>query len=229
MGVTLQVTGYKDYVNLSTPDHDGWEMTKALLEYLEKERNRVRREGLSALVAEAKETGITPDASKIDIWEDLRARVPTEFYPDRLVLRKGSTLLDYDSSDVGIVVSQAFRDLVKEFDPGVHHFVPTAVESHDGTLLATYYFMRILRPINAIRTEDSNLQLVGLNSSRGELASLQVGSYSKFSVYADRIKGFGAWRDMRSTQHSFFSEELWQRLQAAGLTGFEARIRFDEH
>ncbi|MDA5095170.1 hypothetical protein O2N63_13870 [Aliiroseovarius sp. KMU-50] len=37
-------------------------------------------------------------------------------YPDRLVLRKGSELLDYDTSDAGRVVSQAFRDLVEDYD-----------------------------------------------------------------------------------------------------------------
>ncbi|UWQ03997.1 imm11 family protein [Aliiroseovarius crassostreae] len=229
MGVTLTVIGFADYVNLSTPDQDGHEMSVAILDFLEKERNRVDDESLYALMAEAKKIGAIADASKTDIWGDLRARVPEEMYPDRLVLRKGSPLLDYDTSDAGRVVSQAFRDLVEEFDPDVHQLVPTAVEDHDGTPLATHYFMRILRPINAIRTEGSNLQPVGLNSSRGDLASLQVGLYSKFSVYADRIKGFGAWREMRSSQHSFFSEALWQRLQAAGLTGFEAYCRFDEY
>lgn len=180
-------------------------------------------------MAEAKKTGAIADASKADIWGDLRARVPDEMYPDRLVLRKGSPLLDYDTSDAGRVVSQAFRDLVEEFDPGVHQFVPTAVEDHDGTPLATHCFMRILRPINAIRTEGSDLRLVGLNSPYGDLASLHVNDLSKFSVYADWIKGFGAWREMRSRQESFFSEALWQRLQAAELTGFEAYCRFDEY
>jgi hypothetical protein len=229
MGVTLTVIGFAEYVNLSTPDQDGHEMSVAILDFLEKERNRVHRESLYALVEEAKKAGEKPDASKSDWCGDLRVRVPDEMYPDRLVLRKGSPLLDYDTSDAGRVVSQAFRDLVEEFDPGVHQFVPTAVEDHDGTPLATHYFMRILRPINAIRTEGSDLRLVGLNSLRGDLASLHVDDLSKFSVHADRIKGFGAWREMRSKQHSFFSEALWQRLQAAKLTGCEAYCRFDEY
>lgn len=229
MGVTLTVIGFADYVNLSTPDQDGHEMSVAILDFLEKERNRVHRESLYALVEEAKKAGEKPDASKSDWCGDLRVRVPEEMYPDRLVLRKGSPLLDYDTSDAGRVVSQAFRDLVEEFDPGVHQFVPTAVEDHDGTPLTTHYFMRILRPINAIRTEGGDLRPVGSNGIPDDTEPLTINDLSKFSVYADQIKGFGAWRDMRSKRHSFFSEALWQRLKAAGLTGFEARIRFDEY
>lgn len=36
MGVILTVTGFADYVNLSTPDQDGHEMSVAILDFLEK-------------------------------------------------------------------------------------------------------------------------------------------------------------------------------------------------
>lgn len=150
-------------------------------------------------------------------------------YPDRLVLQKGEPIYDYDVSDGGMVASNRFRDLVEAFDPGVHQFVPVAVEDHSGGPLGMWYFVRFLRPVNALQTEGAKgVPLVSPKVPHGDMGAVHIDAQSVFTVRADQIEGFGAWREKRATFNVFLSEALWQEVLAAGLTGVQARVHFGE-
>ncbi|MCG7520471.1 DUF1629 domain-containing protein [Ruegeria sp. Ofav3-42] len=232
MGVIIETSeeGAIDYARLTAADGRGEEYTNKRLKFLEDEQNRIRRESSRKLFEEAQKKGAIAKAHEADIWGDLRTRVPSDLYPSQLVLGKGLRLFDYDGAcDAGLFVSSRFRDLVEEFDPDVHDFCPVEVVNHEGKPLGTHYFCRFLRPINAIRVEGSkHVSQVMEDDPRGDLSRLSLSDLSQFSVYADRIAGFGGWRDMRSPRDNFVAEALWTRMQEVGLT-VGAYVHFDEY
>ncbi|MCG7522757.1 DUF1629 domain-containing protein [Ruegeria sp. Ofav3-42] len=231
MGVIIETSeeGAIDYARLTAADGHGEEYTKKRLKFLEDEKSKFNSESLFRLIDEAQKNGTKVNTFETDTWGNLRTRVPSDLYPSQLILGKGLRLLDYDGAcDSGLFVSSRFRDLVEEFDPGVHDFCPVEVVSHDGESLGTHYFCRFLRPINAIRVEGSkHVRLVMEDDPRGDLSMLSIKRHSEVSVYADRIAGFGGWRDMRSPRGDFVSGALWRRMQEFGLS-VGAFLHFDE-
>ncbi|SLN32440.1 hypothetical protein ROA7450_01478 [Roseovarius albus] len=219
-----------DFARLTASDGQGETYFKKQREFLDSEKNRIRRESSRELFEAAQKAGTVAKAYESDIWRNLKTPMPAELYPDRLLLGKGLRLFDYDGACAsGPFVSSRFRDVVEEFDPDMHDFCPVAVEGHDGEELGTHYFCRFLQPLNTIRVERSkNVKQVMEGGSRGDLSALRVNDLSEFSVYADRIEGRGAWRDMRAPYFDFVSNALWQRMQEAGLS-VGTYVHFDEY
>jgi len=112
---------------------------------------------------------------------------------------------------------------------GCYLFVAVAVEDHDGTAIGRWHYVRFLRPVNALQTEGAKgAPLVSPKDPRGDMGAVHIDAQFVFTVRADRIAGFGAWREKCAVRHVFRPEVLWQQMQAAGLAGVAAGARFEE-
>ena len=61
---------------------------------------------------------------------------------------------DLDEFLPGFVVSPRFRDLVQQFEPGVHQFVPVDIcRTPDGPTVATYYWFIICQRVDSVDRE----------------------------------------------------------------------------
>ena len=61
---------------------------------------------------------------------------------------------DLDEFLPGFVVSPRFRDLVEQFEPGVHQFVPVEIcRTPDGPPVATYYWFIICQRVDSVDRE----------------------------------------------------------------------------
>ena len=62
----------------------------------------------------------------IDYTPSLRADLPADVYPKKMILERGRRVYDYSgASDSGFVVSQKLKEIVEEFDKNEHQFFPS--------------------------------------------------------------------------------------------------------
>ena len=230
MGAIIQgwnIEGKTDYA-LDTPegDEDAW--SKRYRAFL----NEARKEVMFTSIKAQYGSGKNFDPGKIDHLGDLSAKVPADLYPPRLKLVRGKEIYDYSGALPTRVVSQRFRDVVEEIDPGVHQFVPVEIVNRAGNPCkgGPWYFFRVQRVLSAINMEgSSNIPPVGVGGSdHGDANRIQINSNAKLVVNADQVSSIGIWHDKRSPQHRFVSEKVLSRMKDAGLTGWEVRNPFEE-
>ena len=144
---------------LNTPAGDLFEIDKRITDYLQKIKSDATvasmMAGREARIA-ARAAGLEPPP--IDMTADIRAQVPEEMFPPVLVASNNQAFTDFEGgSGVGYIVSQAFRDAVESFDPGVHQFIPVEIRRKDGGLhdKRPFYILRVTRLLNTINVAAS--------------------------------------------------------------------------
>jgi hypothetical protein len=235
MGIVIRNDSDKDpNRQLNTPEGDVFEIDKRITDYLQGIKSEASRasmwNGREARIA-ARAAGLPPPP--IDNTADIRAQVPEDMYPKVLVASNNKPFDDIDGGyGHGYIVSQAFRDAVETFDKGVHQFVPVEIRRKDGGLhdKRPFYILRVTRLLNTINVEASpELRRVSGKPTDPvtDETKFHLGS-NRFAVFADRTKGIGLWRDIRSYTDLLASQRLIDLLEARGITGWCANSTFAE-
>lgn len=143
--------------------------------------------------------------------------------------KKKKKLLDYFSIRGDLGVSQAFKDLLEEMEPGVHQFFPLEVRRKDGEPVEGQYYLFVISVLldTALIPEKSNVIQKGTYREYPD-GGIYDGIYytasgpgpNKFTLNRKVIGNHHAWVDRRM-RDVFFSDEFVARIEKAGLGGVE--------
>ena len=90
---------------------------------------------------------------------------------------------DLDEFLPGFVVSPRFRDLVEQFEPGVHQFVPVEIcRTPDGPAVATYYWFIICQRVDSVDREHTTFVWISDNDDTA------CGYWSDYVFQLDPLK-----------------------------------------
>ena len=157
--------------------------------------------------------GYAPDGPRISI-KNAKPRDPANV-PTRVEERsKFKTFPDFLHVTNNWIVSEAFKDMVESLEPGVHQFFPVEVIRKSGEPVEkTYFFFNILRMLDPIIVERSDVQWQTLTSGLKVLLPTGKKRVLRRSV----IAGCHVWRDAHMREHVYLSDELVELMQKAKL------------
>lgn len=146
--------------------------------------------------------------------------IDTTHLPTRLRKSGGRQKVpDFLGSSVGVLVSHKVRDIVEEFEPGVHGFHPMAFEKRDKTQVQTHFLWVFHHSIKALNPEGLTPAYPGPDDWWDGLNKrLHPDGHAIFSKAA--IGDAHAWSDPQLMYRRFLSDELTQALLNAEVTGF---------
>lgn len=139
------------------------------------------------------------------------------------VVRKGvglkiKPLVDAEAFYGQLLVSDAFKEIVEELEPGVHQFFPMELYVGDEFQRTDYFF----NICNRLDTMDRELSFP--INARGFFRPMGRDDY-RLVFSKEKIGNHHAWRDkFVPGGATYFSNTLAQRLKEAGITG----LRFNE-
>ena len=139
------------------------------------------------------------------------------------VVRKGvdlkiKPLVDVESFYGQLLVSDAFKAIVEELEPGVHQFFPMELYVGDEFQRTDYFF----NICNRLDTMDRELSFP--INARGFFRPRKGDDY-KLVFSKEKIGSHHAWRDkFVPGGETYISNTLAQKLKDAGITG----VRFNE-
>ena len=164
--------------------------------------------------------------------------VKPETLPKKVLWAKGTTPTLPDVL-FGFAVSSRFKDLVEDFEPGVHQFVPVEIyHSRAGEPVATYYWFIVGQRLDSVDREHTTF--VWKKSKYGD----DDGFWSdqtldkktfQFTTIKDaelvfsktQVDGHHIWHDphVLSFNNGLCSDAFAEALIASGLTGVAATPR----
>ena len=112
--------------------------------------------GLSNVEADARLEFADPDAVHWRAKKDnvVKRKQGYPLKPETLPKRYLWASDDLDEFLPGFVVSPRFRDLIEQFEPGAHQFVPVEIcRTPDGPAVATYYWFIICQRVDSVDRE----------------------------------------------------------------------------
>ena len=119
-------------------------------------------------------------------------------------------------------VSQPFRDLVEEREPGVHAFYPLPLFRKDGSAVEQHYHLFDVRQqIDAVDLDRSEVAWTEATAGR---RLMSVGDYSKLALDSQAIAGKHVWRGHQQLSNIVFcSDDIMAAIERAKLK----KLRFD--
>lgn len=129
-------------------------------------------------------------------------------------------LLDYENAFIS-TVSDRFRDLIEEIEPGIHQFVPVKFIAKDDSDLAMRWFWQICNRIDGINREYTNWTL-----SNGRVWKPTAGQVHKLVIDLEAIGAAKFWHDKHVSGATFVSDDAKKRIEDASITG--TRFRYYE-
>jgi hypothetical protein len=158
--------------------------------------------------------------------------------PKKMLWGKGSTP---DLPDVlpWFVVSPRFRDLVEQFEPGVHQFVPVEIyKSKKGEPVATYYWFIVGQRLDSVDRERTTFMWKAPVDDPGagywydEIYDKTTFSFTpvpnaKMVFSNAQVSGNHIWHDphLLTFGNGLCSDAFAQALLASGMTGVAATPR----
>ena len=129
-------------------------------------------------------------------------------------------------------VNQRVRDVIEEFEPGIHQFIPTTVLKKDGTPFNddNYFILNIRQVVDAIIIEKSDVyKKEGTHFDTGEYfyRLLPDPSLTFFMIQFDNtlISGKHLWRGKNHLPtRTFCSDELLKRFDEEGFKRWDTRF-----
>jgi hypothetical protein len=121
-------------------------------------------------------------------------------------------------------VCDAFRDIVEEFEPGVHEFFPIEIcEKPDGPAVVRYHILNICNRLQSVVFDDAVIvRETGLPGDRARVWALGTPG-RKLSFHKAAITGKHLWRDSGALVWKFMSDELAAALDRHRFTGWVKR------
>lgn len=140
-------------------------------------------------------------------------RAKPESVPKVIRWKSRRKLLDYEGAYVGYSVSDRFRDLIEEIEPGVHQFEPIRFVAKDGQLLDERWFWQICNRIDGMHEELTNMVFNVKVWTPPPKPDVGKPVYDLRKIGAAQF-----WHDMH-TKGTFASDEAKARIDEAGITG----------
>ncbi|WP_119396699.1 imm11 family protein [Pannonibacter phragmitetus] len=109
-----------------------------------------------------------------------------------------------------ILVSDAFKDIIGNHEPGVHQFFPIEVVYRDGSFARQMYFFNICNRLDAMDRDRATAEFQDV------LFEPRTGSFV-FSL--DKVGSAHAWIDKHVHHGTFLSSAVVDDIKQAGLTG----------
>lgn len=122
-------------------------------------------------------------------------------------------LLDYEGAYIGWSVSDRFRALIEEIEPGVHQFEPIRFVAKDGALLEERWFWQICNRIDGMHADLTNMVFNGVSWRPPKKPERAHPVYD-----LSKIGGAQFWHD-KHTDGTFVSDAAKELIEAAGITG----------
>ncbi len=230
MGAILGFPEELEVIRLQPEDGDGPDVSNMVVAAQNKEKSRVANESRAKMWREEGKI----DNNRIDWFGGLRATIPEEVFPKRLILVSGASIPDRVFAPGSTVVSDRFRRVVEEFDPGIHQFVPVEVLYPDGRVHpgGPRFFMILRNAVNAVHEDSGRLEVMKgtVSWAAHEIPILIRGilDTKPFDVDAKIVSHLGLWRDVRMSNYVFASDAFLARLRQEGIDGWLEDYLFRE-
>lgn len=160
---------------------------------------------------------MTPDGGvglRVSRWASGRRAKP-ESVPKVIRWMSKRPLLDYEGAYIGTAVSDRFRALIEEIEPGVHQFEPIRFITKDGAPLADRWFWQICNRIDSVHRGLSNLVLMeGAVWTPPEKPEVPRSVFALSSIGSAQF-----WHDKHTTSGVFVSDAAKEAIEAARITG----------
>ena len=140
-------------------------------------------------------------------------RAKPESVPKVIRWKSKRKLLDYEGAYIGWSVSNRFRDLIEEIEPGVHQFEPIRFVAKDGALLEDRWFWQICNRIDGMHAELTNMVFVVRGWSPPPKPEVARPVYDLTEIGSAQF-----WHD-KHTKGTFVSDAAKERIDGAGITG----------
>lgn len=175
-------------------------------------------------------TGGKYDPRQIDYWAAHGLSYPQDIFPKAATLQNSVRIPDYFSDQGIYLVSQAFRDLVEEFDGGVHQFIELPIRTMTGEAYAygPYYIFINRQVLNSIVPSGMQVIQQPNRAIPDELLDVRVVPGMQFTVSAAAVGGAGIWREKRHYFRDFISTRFAEQLAKQKLVGWESFASFSE-
>lgn len=139
-------------------------------------------------------------------------RVKPESVPKVILWNSKREFLDYETA-FRKTVSNSFRVLIEEIEPGVHQFEPVRFVGKDGAELGTRWFWQICNRIDSVHRGLTNSTLLGTEWQTTLLEKPRM-VHSLASIGEAKF-----WHDKHISTGIFVSDEAKDRIESAGITG----------
>ena len=199
--------------------------------------------GLSNVEADARLEYADPDAVHWRAKKDnvVKSEQGYPLKPETLPKRYLWASDDLDEFLPGFVVSPRFRDLVQQFEPGVHQFVPVDIcRTPGGPAVATYYWFIICQRVDSVDREHTTFVWEGGEQGEGEgywVDSIMDERTWKFSKIPNanlffnnmNVGSHHVWHDpfvlSAHGNHGLCSDAFAQAALDQNFAGFDAVLR----
>lgn len=142
--------------------------------------------------------------------------VKLAFVPTRMQWadRNRHPIPDFASSWI-LNVSTRAKNLIEEFEPRVHQFLPVDYCNIDGLALESRWFLIVCNRIDSVDRNHSRMRL-----AKGVMWTSTDVENPKLVFSEEQARGYHLWRDKHLIHGPFISDILADRIQMEGLTGF---------
>ena len=139
-------------------------------------------------------------------------RAKPESVPKVIRWKSERRLLDYETA-CRKTVSERFRALIEEMEPGVHQFEPIGFVASDGSPIEDRWFWQICNRIDSVHAELSNL----IFKNRGWFPPPKP-EVPRMVFDLSKIDSAQFWHD-RHGSGTFVSDAAKVKIEAAGIAG----------
>ncbi|ATG35916.1 hypothetical protein PhaeoP23_01774 [Phaeobacter piscinae] len=191
-------------------------------------------EGMDGKLRAAEVADLTPDGGvRIgkSSWHKGRSVKVDENFPTKLKRSgpgiKRAKLLDVNRQTGSLdLVNQTFKDIVEEFEPGMHQFFPMEYYDSKGKVkIGDGYWMVICQRLDTLH----DTLCVPPRNDRGFIDKFNEDykdrnkSLDRIVFDKEKVSGHHMWHDEFLSMSYLFSDTLAERLIGAGLTGLSYR------
>ena len=146
-------------------------------------------------------------------------RVRPESVPRVIRWLSRRPFLDFENA-IRKTVSDRFRAIIEELEPGVHQFEPIAFVAKDGSPLGRRWFWQICNRIDSVHRGKTTWVLNRVQW----MPPLEPGAEEPRLVFdLARIGSARFWNDKHSSSSNFMSDDAKSRLEAEKITGLRFR------
>ncbi|PID35785.1 MAG: hypothetical protein CR993_08530 [Rhodobacterales bacterium] len=173
------------------------------------------------------DVGINPPESNLALYCG-RAIDPT-YLPTRLQPKgRRYKLADLIGSTTGLLASEKVRDIVEEFEPGVHAFYPVTFEwsGKSGQKDKGHFIWIIQQSIKGLHPELIEPPYPGPNEF-WDGYDLYKNPDRKLVFSKEAIGNAHIWTDPQVGYQRFISDELTEAFRAAQVIGFDPQIHIE--
>jgi hypothetical protein len=161
--------------------------------------------------------------------------MPADYFPICLRLTSGKEMFDFQSVRPlsQWLVSPAFKDLVEEFDPGLHQFLPVKIFHKNGKFYRDLFFMRIEVFIDSINPVLGGVRKTFYTQDPIKYPDdfgweVNHKSDDKLAMFKDIVQSRGIWRDKHKYVYCYMSDAFYERARELNLEGFDVQRHWKE-